>query len=286
MIVIVVSEADPVASMVAERWGTPVATGDHVDGAAIRLLAPEVLLLRRSVLHIHDEHLDRRLPASVRGRDPTLVFPSIHRSEQNVTCLTVHPLGNPGPRAERGGRPRTFVPTDARRMASALRVLAERAGGSGLAPTFEATHHGPELGLPAFFVEIGFGVAAGPPAEAVRVLADSIPRLSPDASDRVVVGLGGGHYAPHFTELALRRHWAFGHIISRYALGALGVEDARAIFAASRGAEGLLFARAQDAGHSAFEGVAPRLRDAEAAPRVGSGSELAPVSPGARPAGT
>ncbi len=286
MIVVVVSESDPVAVRVADRWGTPPATGDHLDGAATRRLAPEVLLVRRAVRHIHDEHLDRRLPSTIRERQPTLVFPSIHRSEQNVACLTVHPLGNPGSRAEFGGRPGSWVPTDARRMAAALRALAERASSTGLAPTFEATHHGPELGLPAFFVEIGFGTEPGPSDAAISALAETIPALAPDPSDRIAVGIGGGHYAPHFTELVIRRRWAFAHIVSRHALTELTVDGARAALASSAGADGFLFARAQDAEHAAFRGWARRLRETEAPLRAPSSEERDPISRAARPSGT
>ncbi len=286
MMVVVVSESDPVATRVADRWGTPPATGDHLDGAAVRQLAPDVLLVRRAVRHIHDEHLDRRLPPAVRERRPTLVFPSIHRSEQNVACLTVHPLGNPGPRAEFGGRPYTWVPTDARRMAAALRALAERASASGLAPTYEATHHGPELGLPAFFVEIGFGTAPGPSDASVSALADSIPQLTPDPGDRVAIGIGGGHYAPHFTELVLRRRWAFAHIVARHALAELTTDRARAVLASSHEAEGFLFARAQDADHAALKGWATRLRETEAPARALGAVERGPFSRAARPSGT
>jgi len=266
-LLLVVAESDPVAVPVAARWGTPPATGDHVDGAPIRRLAPGTLLLRRPGPHIHDERLDRRLPRGVRDDRPTLVFPSIHRSEQNVRCLTVHPLGNPGSTAEVGGSPRTLVPTDPRRMAAAVRLLSEGGAPLGFPATFEATHHGPELELPAMFVEIGYGTDPEPPADAVRVLADVIPTLEPDPGDRIALAAGGGHYAPHFTDLALRRRWAFGHLISRHAMLGLDRATAAAAWRGTEGAEGIVFARAADADHPAFAGLADRLRDTSAPPR-------------------
>jgi D-tyrosyl-tRNA(Tyr) deacylase len=266
-ILVVVSAPDPVASRVAERWGTPPATGAIVDGAPIRQLAPSVLLLKRPGRHIHDERLDRRLPSAVVDQRPTLVFPSIHRSEQGVPCLTVHPLGNLGPTAEVGGRPRTVVPTDPRRMASTLRTLRERGERSGLAATYEATHHGPELALPGYFVEIGFGDLPEPPLEAVRVLAESIPTVEPDAADRVAVAIGGGHYAPHFTDLTVRRRWAFGHIVSRHSLDGLDRPTAEAVVAATPGSEGFVYSRAADQVHPALQGLAARKKDTDAPPR-------------------
>src|SRR5579864_7726787 len=152
-LLIVVSEPDPVAASVASRWGTPESTGEAVEGAPIRRLSEGVFLLKRETHHIHDERLDSRLPPHLVREGVTLVFPSIHRSEQNVPCLTVHPLGNLGSSAEVGGRPNAVVPTDPGRMTGALRELAIRGAEEQLAATFEATHHGPELGVPAFFVE-------------------------------------------------------------------------------------------------------------------------------------
>jgi D-aminoacyl-tRNA deacylase len=270
---VVASDADPVSSRVAQRWGTPPAVGLHVDGAAVRRLSPAALLLRRPVRHIYDERLDQRLPEEFRAANVTLVFPSIHRSERNIPCLTVHPLGNLGPTAEVGGRPRTVDPTDPRRMAATLRRLSAEARPLGLSATFEATHHGPELALPAFFVEIGYGADSAPPDGAVDLLARVLPDLIPDAQDRVALGVGGGHYAPHFTDLALRRRWAFGHLISRHALTDLDRPTARSALERTPGAEGMVLARAEDARHPSLDGLGSRLRDADAPPRDASAAE-------------
>jgi len=264
---VVVSEEDPVARAVAQHWGTPPSTGDRIDGAAVRALSPEALLIHRPGLHIFDEHLDERLPSHLLAQRPTLVFPSIHRSERNVPCLTVHPLGNPGDSAEVGGRPRALVPADPLRMASALRALSENAAAIGLTATYEATHHGPELQLPAFFVEIGYGTDPDPPEAAVRVLVEVVPHLEPATEDRIALAIGGGHYAPHFTDLALKRRWAFGHILSRHSLSALTPEVARTALEQSVGAEGWLPARQEDAGHSALQALGRRLRDSDAPSR-------------------
>ena len=269
-VLIVVSETDPVAREVARDWGTLPAVDSHVDGAPIRRLGPGMLVVRRPGPHIHDDELDARLPPALRAERPTLVFPSIHRSERNVRSLTVHPLGNPGPRAELGGRPRQLVPADPRRMVSALRLLDEGARAIGWTTTYEATHHGPVVGLPAFFVEIGYAEEPDPPADAIRLLGQVIPRIAEETGDRVALGVGGGHYVPHFTELALSRRWAFGHLLSRHALLELDRATAMQAFDLSNGAEGIVYARAQDAQHPAITGVAARLRDQLAPPRDGT----------------
>lgn len=282
---VVISEADPVAPRVAAEWGPLPASEEHVDGAVVRQLSERVVVVHRPTLHLHDERLDLRLPAALRDRAPTLVFPSVHRSLENVECLTVHPLGNLGPAADLGGRPRTVDPTDPRAMTSVLRRLSEEGAGAGHRATFEATHHGPELGLPAFFVEIGYGRSVAPPASAVRILARALRELEPEPGDRVVVGVGGGHYAPHFTSLALERHWAFGHIVSRHSLEGLDPATARAAYRATPGAEGILLARASDADHPSLANLAPRRRDGEADRRARGGTKPR-SSAGARASGT
>ncbi|HLN51360.1 MAG TPA: D-aminoacyl-tRNA deacylase [Thermoplasmata archaeon] len=281
-VLVVLSGPDPVASRVSERWGALPATGTIVDGVPVRRLAEGVYSLRRPGAHIHDDRLDLSLPPDLVRGGLTLVFPSIHQSEQNVPCLTVHPIGNPGPRAEVGGRPRVLVPTDPLRMSWALRALSARAAEEGLSATYEATHHGPELALPAFFVEIGFGLLPEPPAAAVRILAEEIPRISAEGGEKVALAVGGGHYAPHFTDLALRRRWSFGHIVSRHALAELDPPTARAAYEQTVGAEGIVFARAEDANHPALRELGPRLRDGEAPGRA-KGSDGGPT-PDARAA--
>ncbi len=258
---VVVSEADPVAVRVAERWGTPPSLGDHVDGVPIRTLSPRAGLLRRTVVHVRDDRLDARLPESMRLRRIPLVFPSIHRSERGIESLTVHPLGNPDASADVGGRPGVLVPTDPRRMVDALRRLQDVSLSLGVPASYEATHHGPELGHPAFFVEIGYGERPEPPEPSVRALAKILPELAEDPSDHVALGVGGGHYAPHFSDLVRRRHWAFGHILSRHALERLAPGIPASAYALTPGAEGILFARAQDRELPGWKGAGPQLRE-------------------------
>jgi len=272
-IVVVIAEPDPVARAVRDAWGDRPATGAFVDGAAIRRLAPGVVILPRPTLHIHDDDLDARCPASLVDASTTLVFPSVHRSEQGIACLTVHPLGNLGPTAEVGGRPASIVPAAPRLMTDALRRLHDRRI-DGWPVTFEATHHGPALDHAAFFVEIGLAEGELPPAEAVEALATIIPDLAGDPEDRVAIGVGGGHYAPHFTDLAIRRRWAFGHLISRHALDGLTPELATEILRRTPECAGAVYARAQDLEARAGAVLRPRLREGSA-PRRG----LAPGDP-------
>jgi D-tyrosyl-tRNA(Tyr) deacylase len=270
---IVLAEPDPVARAVGQLWGTLGATGEHVVSVPVRTLGEGIAVLRRPGPHTHDERLDSRLPPSL--RQIPIVFPSIHRSESGHPCLTVHPIGNPGPAAELGGSPGHLVPTAPRLMAAMLRAFAEASGATGMPATYEATHHGPALHQPAFFAEIGLTEGAEPAAAAVQALARGLREAVEDGRDRVAVGIGGGHYAPHFTDLVLDRHWAFGHILSRHCLTGLSPATAESAWSATPGAEGWLFARQTDA--RAWKG--PRadaiLRDADA-PRRAPGAASSP----------
>lgn len=285
---IVASELDPVGRATAERWGTPPASDWHVDGAPIRWVRPEVGLLRRAPHHLHDDFLDSRLPTWLLGSGLPLVFPSIHRSESGTATYTVHPLGNPGGSAELGGKPRRLVPAAPRLMTDALRRLSEEGAALGLPACFEATHHGPFLETPAFFAEIGGEPSSSVPgAAAVGRLANVLPELEEDPRDLPVVGIGGGHYAPHFTDLARRRHWAFGHILSRHALSDLDPDTARAAWSLTPGAAGTLWASARDGGLPVAREIGPRRSESEAPRRIaGSRSTLPASARASRPSET
>jgi D-tyrosyl-tRNA(Tyr) deacylase len=267
-LLVVVSQKDPVAQAVTELWGALPATGLHVDGTPIRQLASDRLVLRRPGLHVEDERLDSLLLGKFQGRELTLVFPSIHRSRSGPRCFTVHPLGNPGREADAGGTPGLLVPADGPGMTGLLRLLDERSRPLTLPVTFEATHHGPTLTYPTFFAEIGGGGSSDcPSAEEAKVLAESILSFLPSEGDRTVIGAGGGHYVPHFTDLAIKRRWAFGHLLSDHALvGETSALLERAV-AATPGCEGILFARTRDAERFGTGGTVRRLRENESPTR-------------------
>lgn len=167
-------------------------------------------------LHLHRDHVDRAAADSL-GQVPDLVvFPSRHSSQSGVPSFTVHPLGNYGGEAPYGGKPRTLVPTAPHWMTEALRLLKAGAEGFEHQVTFEATHHGPYLETPAFFIELGSDATAWEDEAAARVVADALLALRPREAP-VALGVGGGHYVPRMTDLALSRRISFGHLIPAYA---------------------------------------------------------------------
>lgn len=283
--VLVVAEEDPVATAVAEAWGTPTAARHLTGVGVIRELPGSIGLLRRPGLHIHDDGLV--VPGAAPGdARPTLVFPSVHRSASETPALTVHPLGNPTGAAEVGGRPHTLVPTDPRLMADALRRVSEVGGAIGWRASYEATHHGPALDQPAFFVEIGAVDWRSPPPEAVAAYARLLLELEADPKDALALGLGGGHYAPHFSDLVRTRHWAVGHLLPRYARAECTREVMAAAVAGTPGLSGGLYQRAEDVEEWAPLGAPPRVRETSAPRRDAPGPPTPRPPDAARSAGT
>jgi len=217
MRLLVASREDPASAVQREallriaRWED---AGEFAGRPAVR--HGEHVLVEISDLHLYHDHMDREARAVLGGTPEVVVFLSKHVSRSGTPSLTVHPIGNPGP-ADFGGRPGTLVPTAPRIMTEVLRAVRREAAGLAYEVTFEATHHGPYLEAPAFFIEAGSTEREwGDPAAAealMRALLSVRPGPSP-----VAIGVGGGHYVPRLTDVALSRDIAFGHLLAGHAL--------------------------------------------------------------------
>src|SRR2546422_9992130 len=176
----------------------------------------DMVLVTIPELHLFRDHLDRDLEGAFGRPVDLVVYLSKHRSESRRPSLTVHPIGNPCA-AEFGGQPETLVPSAPRWMTAALRGLRKEAKGLAYDVTFEATHHGPYLTTPTFYIEQGSTEREWADLAASRAIARGLLALEPvDAP--IGIGLGGGHYVPRHTDLALERRVAFGHLLAAYAL--------------------------------------------------------------------
>ena len=166
--------------------------------------------------HLYRDHFDRDLEDAFGQSVELVVYLSKHVSESRRPSLAVHPIGNPRG-AEFGGQPETLVPSAPRWMTAALRGLRREARGLSYDVTFEATHHGPFLTAPTFYIEQGSTETEWTDLAASRAIARVLLALEPvDAP--IAIGLGGGHYVPRQTDLALVRRIAFGHLLAAYAL--------------------------------------------------------------------
>ncbi len=170
-------------------------------------------------IHLEEDNIDAKAAAALGDKVEVVIFASRHRSESKIPTLTVHPIGNFSS-ADLGGQPGVLCPTSPQLMTSALRQLSEHSEGLGFSVSFETTHHGPVVNSPAFYIEIGSFEDFWGREDAGQAVAESILECRNEAYP-VIVCAGGGHYAPRFTEVALSKKVAIGHMAANYALSAL-----------------------------------------------------------------
>ncbi len=176
------------------------------------------VMLQHPGEHIYAERIDEKIAEFLGERAEVIVFASRHKSESGKKALTVHTVGNYG-KAEYGGKDRTLSIPSPQLMSIALRMLHKNNSLPDYSVSYEVTHHGPYLETPSFFIEIGSSESEWRDEEAGRVIAKTILDIMDKSSNEpVAIGIGGGHYAPRFTELALNYRISFGHMAPKYAL--------------------------------------------------------------------
>ncbi|MGC8608280.1 MAG: D-aminoacyl-tRNA deacylase [Thermoplasmata archaeon] len=143
-----------------------------------------------------------------------VIFLSKHSSAAGIKSLTAHPTGNFGD-ARLGGMPKTLNISDPYHMSGSLRKMAETYTDHEFEVTFEATHHGPLINLPNFFVEIGTTKDEWTNQDALHTVTDAV--INPDEREYpAFLAIGGGHYAPKITEYFKENDVNIGHIISKH----------------------------------------------------------------------
>jgi len=156
------------------------------------------------------------------------IFASKHRSESGRPTLTAHGIGNWGEDNSFGGKKKTLVPTSAIMPKNYLLGLqGQKENGKNKAALakydvmLEVTHHGPFLGKPAVFIELGSSEEQWKDEIAAKAIADVIMNytfIEPTEQQKIAIGIGGGHYAQEFSKLVLRTDYALSHIVPEYAL--------------------------------------------------------------------
>lgn len=179
----------------------------------------DFLMVQVDRIHLEEDFIDERVSQSLGIPVDTLIFASRHRSESRIPTLTVHPIGNFSS-ADFGGRPGTLCRSAPGLMTAALRALVLHSQGMGFNVSFETTHHGPIVNSPAFYIEIGSYEELWGREDAAHAIAESILEAR-DPGYPVVVGAGGGHYAPRFTDVAVSKKVSLGHMAANYAIEAL-----------------------------------------------------------------
>ena len=239
---IVTSSEDPASMNIRARllertgWSENNAFEGHKA-----LTKDDFLMVHVDRIHLEEELIDERVSKALGCVVDVVVFASRHRSESKIPTLTVHPIGNFSS-ADLGGRPGTLCKASPQLMTSALRALSANGKGLGFNISFETTHHGPFVNSPAFYIEIGSYEELWGREDAAEAIAESIVSIK-DEGHPVIVCVGGGHYAPRFTEVALSKKVAIGHMAANYALDALKPEMIEQMANKSSGAKKVYFHR-------------------------------------------
>ena len=161
------------------------------------------------------------------------IFISKHTSKTGDPTLTVHPIGNYG-KAEFGGYDKTLSVSSPKIMTQLLRILKKNAKGKKLYHKicFEVTHHGPYMPIPTVFIEVGSTETEWMKKKPAEIVSKSVINLlesyhyEKDFKNEipVLLGVGGGHYAPRFTDVAFEKNIAFGHMIPSYQINAGNID--------------------------------------------------------------
>jgi len=183
---------------------------------------------------IRHENIDQEVQQHLHIEPKIALFLSRHRSKMGEPTLTVHPIGN-FDNAEFGGIPKTIVPAAPRMMTHLLRLINKhlKATDQHYQVCYEVTHHGPFLKIPTLFVEVGSTEIQWQQKEPAVVIASALLELLSlyhyeedyPKDIPVLLGLGGGHYAPRFTDVAFQKNVAFGHMIPTYKIDGGTIDD-------------------------------------------------------------
>lgn len=186
-------------------------------------------------MHIYAENIDKTAENfGIRVDD--IVVLSKHSSASKKPTLTVHPIGN-YKENHMGGRAKTLVKSSPHLMSGTLRKIFELNDNPTYSVSFEVTHHGPYVDTPTMYIEVGSEESCWNDEHAAKILMDSL--MSAEEKDNpVVVGVGGGHYAPKFSKLVLTKNVDVGHMVPNYQIvNSSDEEVSRMIFDAAKASD-------------------------------------------------
>ena len=165
---------------------------------------------------------ERNLDRNKISRYDFIIFASQHKADKGEKTLSIHAPGN-FRQVWGGGQTGKLCPSSALFNKHIFEVLNQNVAKYELKNykvTLEVTHHGPLIGKPCIFIEIGSKEFEWKDRRAGFVLAktikDAIETFRPSNYQEVAIGIGGPHYAPNFNKIQLNSNVALSHIIPSY----------------------------------------------------------------------
>lgn len=164
---------------------------------------------------IYAENIDKKIPGDF------FIFATKHKSKEHRKNFSLHAPGN-FKEAEFGGKEGEICKTSAYFLKHIFQILnsENEKANSDYQITLECTHHGPYLGKPCCFIEIGTTEKEWKDVEACKIIATTIKKaintFSPQEEYKVAIGIGGPHYCPNFTKIQLYSDIAISHVIPQY----------------------------------------------------------------------
>ena len=237
-IVIISSTKDPASTNIKENllkksnWEIV----DHFDNKPVYSNSnfKNVFIVTIIDRKITRENIDIEINKKLNIKPKHVIFISRHTSKMLTPTLTVHPVGNFGS-AKFGGRSKTLVKCSPWLMTSLLRLIKKNYQKTNLdyQVCFEVTHHGPYLDIPTLFAEIGSTIKEWNDKKSGNIIAQSILELLQSYDNiienkkeiPVLIGIGGGHYAPRFTDIIFDKKAAFGHMIPSYQINSDNIDN-------------------------------------------------------------
>ena len=186
-------------------------------------------------LHIMADDIDMEYEKSTGITIEGVLILSRHVSSSRIPAMTLHSIGIPGAlpygaAGPSGGKNGILVPPNplfAPLFRTMYKFARERKLDEEFDLTLETTHHGPILNKPTLYIEIGSTEDEWNRADVADCWAASLSHVlgMSDDSDPyvdnnldVMIGFGGGHYAPRHKAIILNSNVNLGHVIANYSL--------------------------------------------------------------------
>lgn len=206
-------------------YNNPVYQNNEIDNLYILTINEKI---------IFKKNLEEEIEEKLKIKPTQVIFISRHRSKTGKPTLTTHPIGNYG-NADFGGKHKTLIPSLPKLMTEFLRIMKKNAKKEKLPHQvcYEVTHHGPYMKTPTMFAEVGSNEIEWNKKKPASIVSKSLLELFDKYQYEkeipldipVLLGIGGGHYAPRFTDVALAKKSAFGHMIPSYQINQDNIDN-------------------------------------------------------------